>query len=106
MTPEQALMVARFLFPDDEWVNGFAALCQSPQWAYGSNSGSMSLAAAERALVERGLAHEYGEALMCELREAKRNDVYPFVSTVDIRTASPEVIARAILRVVEGQEKP
>lgn len=104
LTPEQALTIARFCWP------GTAR----PGSEYAKQEDEIALArlhqnpaAAERALVERGLGKAYGGALVHELTGRAQLEGYSgFQEVAAIRTAPPEVIARAILRVVEEQEKP
>ena len=65
-------------------------------------------ARAERLLVERGLGEEYGAALSWELCNDRAGPTYvaagcTFEGVARIRTAPTEVIARAVLRVVDEQ---
>lgn len=122
LTPEQALTIARFCWPDGEWATAhpgrepYAQRSDGQCFTESSMDGCvhcgdwLCVADAERALVERGLGEEYGRALSIELgiRWPLTMDVgnsEARLRVAMIRTATPEVIARAILRVIEGQEQ-
>lgn len=71
--------------------------CKNREW----------IAAAERVLVERGLRHEYGAALMREmygLDPGERIFSTELSHVADIRTAPLEVCLRAMARVVREQQ--
>lgn len=89
LTSEEALRVARFCWPKSAH--------------YWSPTNNDSVAHAERVLVERGLAHEYGQRLAVELGPPPESLEGYFGYVAMIRTAPTEVIARAVLRVVDEQ---
>ena len=107
LPPDAALRIARFCWPHSEWIlsepllvwergRGHRTLC------FGEES---SLRLAERAIVERGLGERYGE----ELIEAV-DGIYTERQTLEamfavIRTAPLDAIVRALLAVVEAEEK-
>lgn len=95
LTPDEALRVARWLHP------------AAASW--GTIAPDLGdIAALERALIERGLAEEYGRALLSDLGGADlhvgggRYDLDAFWMA-RIATASTDIRARAILCVVDEQ---
>ena len=110
LTPEQALKVARFCWPAErgnEWiVRPYGARLAHGEYKTFEPNAVEDLAAAERALVERGMGEEYGRALRHALliedaAKDRRGQYLTDGEIASVRTAPPEVIARAILRVVE-----
>lgn len=109
---DDALDVARFRWPEYEWVRACGAYCRrlpghrsytlEESW---DPRDAADIAAAERVLVERGLGEEYGRALRLALRiKDAEKDYYGQYLTdgevVAIRTAPLEVCLRAMARVV------
>ena len=99
LTSEEALRVARFCWPEQAWGSRVVG---DPKFT------PDSIAAAERVLVERGLGEAYGRALRLALRikDAEKDYYGQYLTDGEIaaiRTAPTEVIARAVLRVVDEQ---
>lgn len=97
-----ALKIARFLWPDKEWradpATGGAGSndLRFVPTSFGGCNG------AEHAIIARGLAEEYGEALCRELFGAPGGiEPHPFAQ---IRTAPLECIVRALVAVIDAQE--
>jgi hypothetical protein len=119
LTPEQALKIARFCWPERAWQQDtmghdpIFVWWDQPADARGKIEEGQAwhpedetcLAAAERALVERGRGDRYGKFLLEEIGY-DRWQLRPLTgdSCASIRAAPPEAIARAILRVAEEQE--
>ena len=132
LTSEEALRVARFCWPDQAgarpgnvWERSKTGCMRQTQGGPefdprrltgrddlqlhgGFRVVGFGLADAERLLVERGLGEEYGAALSWELCNDRAGPTYvaagcTFEGVARIRTAPTEVIARAVLRVVDEQ---